>query len=157
MRITVGHAVPCCVDEVATGFRGHAGRSVHPGVDDRHSYPGAGCELLRLRQLEIVAGPGPVREVGIGEDRGGSADAALFHRLVRARLIRGDRRRIDDRLLDRARRRSRQQHKEQSRDQRTDSAHAMSPPETPDMCLTVDSKLADHGGIAQKIRSRLRV
>ena len=101
VRVTVGHAVAGLIDEVAARLGGDPRRPVDPGVDHSNSYPGSRCEPLRVGQPQVVAGPRPISEVGIGKDCGRSAHPALLHRLIRTGLIRRDRGWIDDGRFDR--------------------------------------------------------
>ena len=128
VRIAVGHAVAALVDEIAAGLRGHPRRAVHPGVDDGDSYPGAGCELLRFADPQVVVRPRLVGEVRIRERRGGRADAALFRRLVRTRLVGWHGGRVDRRRLDRCGGGSAEQRQYQRHQQHTNAVHVYEPP-----------------------------
>ena len=143
VRIAVGHPVAALVDEIAAGLRRHPRRTVHSGVDDGDSYPGAGCELLRLIDPQVVAGPRLVGEVRIRERRGGRADAALFRRLVRARLVGWHRGRVDRRRLDRCGGGSAKQCQYQRHQQHTNAVHVYEPPSSiaqPALCWYAHSK-----------------
>ena len=159
MRVAVGHAGSGCVDEVAAGFGRNPWGAVHAGVDDRDRDTGAGGELLGLGQSQVVVGPRLVGEVRVREHSRSRTDPALLHGLVRAGLVGRHRPRIDDGRFDCTRGWSQQQDQRQRGNQRTYSAHAASPPDSPDRrpllwCAT--SKLATQLRVAVKLESRVR-
>ena len=159
VRVAVGHAGSGCVDEVAAGFGRYPWGAVHAGVDDRDRDAGAGGEFLGVGQSQVVVGPRLVGEVRVRKHRRSRTDPALLHGLVRAGLVGRHRPRVDDGRFDCTRGWSQQQHQRQRGNQRTYSAHAASPPDSPDRrpllwCAT--SKLATQLRVAVKLESRVR-